>query len=328
MNARELSRIGLGTWSIGGSGWPGGWGEQDSADSLATIHAALDHGVNWLDTSPLYGRGRAEMIIGQALAQRTNSRSLVQIATKCGWPWVGRRKRPVARLTGASIRDELNSSLRRLRTDRVDLYQIHHPTPAGQLEEGWEELARQRERGIIGAAGICNCTVSDLERLSSIAPVSTVQIPYNLLQRDAEETLLPYCRRHGIAVLASSPLQNGMLTTRFDRKRVAQLPGNDWRRHHPNFQEPRLSSYLEVIQDLRAAVENQPLARIALGWVLAQPGVHAAILGARLPHQINEALRPWPNLDEDNVASLITAKLRSHPLASLRSSPHESEPSR
>ena len=328
MNVQDLSRIGLGTWSIGGPGWSGGWGAQDNADSLATIHAALDHGVNWLDTSPLYGRGRAETIVGQALAQRANSRCFVQIATKCGWPWVGRRKRPFARLTRASIRDELNSSLRRLRTDRIDLYQIHHPTPTEQLEEGWEELARQHEKGVIGAVGICNCTVNDLKRVRSIAPVSTVQVSYNVLQRDAEETLLPFCRKHGIAVLASSPLHSGMLTTRFDRSRVAQLPGNDWRRRHPDFQEPLLSAYLEVVQSLRTAAGNQPLARIALGWVLSQPGIHAAILGARLPCQVSEALRPWPNMDGDNVARVIAAKLQSHPLARRRSSPHESEPSR
>ena len=314
-----LGRIGLGTWAIGGPGWRGGWGAQADADSLAAIHAALDRGVDWLDTAPLYGRGHAETLIGRALAERAlaeralaeralaeraNAGCGVRVASKCGWPWVGRRARPFARLTAASVREELQQSLRRLRAERVDLYQIHHPRPPEQLAEGWEELARLRDRGLIGACGVCNATVADLDRLRAIAPVAALQVPYSLLRRDAEAEVLPYCRRHGIAVLASSPLHSGMLADGFDRARVTRLPGDDWRRQHPEFRDPRLAAHLQVVERLRAVAGERPLARTALAWVLAQPGVHGAILGARHPHQVAEALTPWPELDADEAARL------------------------
>ena len=307
MSAPLGSRVGLGTWAIGGPGWRGGWGAQEDADSLATIHAALDRGVDWLDTAPLYGRGHAETLIGRALAERTDPGRPVRVATKCGWPWVGRRARPFPRLTAASIRAELQMSLRRLRLDRIDLYQIHHPRPPQQLVEGWEELARQRERGVIGAAGICNCTAGELDRLRAIAPVATVQVPYSLLRREAEEELLPYCGRHGIAVLAASPLRSGMLTTGFDRARAARLAGDDWRRQHAAFRDPQLAAHLAAIERLRAVAGARPLVGLALGWVLAQPGVQAAILGARRPAQVAEALDPWPDLDAGEVARLSAA---------------------
>ena len=301
------SRVGLGTWAIGGPGRRGGWGAQADADSLAAIHAALDRGVDWLDTAPLYGRGHAEELIGRALAERPDAVRSVRVATKCGWPWVGRRARPFARLTAASIRAELEQSLRRLRAERVDLYQIHHPRPPEQLAEGWEELARLRERGLLGACGVCNAGVADLQRLRAIAPVASLQVPYSLLRRDAEDDLLPYCRRHGIPVLAASPLHSGMLADGFGRARVARLPGDDWRRGHRDFTEPRLGAHLRAVERLRAMAGGRPLAWLALGWLLAQPGVHAAILGARHPRQVAEALTPWPELDEAEVAGLGAA---------------------
>lgn len=307
------SRVGLGSWAIGGAGWSGGWGTQADSDSLAAIHAALDHGVDWLDTAPLYGRGHAETLIGRALAERPDAGRGVRIATKCGWPWVGRRARPFARLTASSVREELQQSLRRLRAKRVDLYQIHHPRPPEQLDEGWEELARLHECGLIGAFGVCNATVADLDRLRAIAPVAVLQVPYSLLSRDAEADLLPYCRRHSIAVLAASPLHSGMLTSGFGRARVARLPGNDWRREHPNFQDPRLGDYLRVVKRLRTVAGEQPLARLALGWLLAQPGVHAAILGARHAHQVSEALTPWPDMDADEAAHLSAVAVSALP---------------
>ena len=317
----SLGRVGLGTWAIGGPGRRGGWGAQADADSIATIHAALDCGVDWLDSAPLYGRGHAEELIGRALAQRPGGGRGVRVATKCGWPWVGRRARPFARLTAASVRTELEQSLRRLRAERVDLYQIHHPRPPEQLTEGWEELARLREQGLVGACGVCNATVADLDRLCAIAPVATLQVPYSLLRRDAEAELLPYCRRHGIAVLAASPLHSGMLADGFDRARVARLPGDDWRRGHPDFTEPRLGAHLRAVERLRGVAADRPLAWLALGWLLAQPGVNAAILGARSPRQVGEALVPWPELDAVEAA-LLGAATASLLLGLFRSQDH------
>lgn len=310
MTAPVASRIGLGTWAIGGPGWRGGWGAQTDADSLAAIHAALDGGVDWLDTAPLYGRGHAETVIGRALAERPDAGRGVRVATKCGWPWVGRHARPFARLTAASVRGEMHASLRRLRVERIDLYQVHHPRPPEQLAEGWEELARLRERGLIGACGLCNAPAAVVDRLRAIAPVATLQVPYSLLRRGAETELLPYCRSRGIAVLAASPLHSGMLTTGFDRARVARLRGDDWRREHRDFRDPRLGAHLQIIERLRAVAGGRPLTRLALGWLLAQPGVHAAILGARRPQQVVEALTPWPELDAGEVARLSAASRR------------------
>lgn len=302
-----VGRIGLGTWAIGGPGWRGGWGAQADADSIATIHGALDRGVDWLDTAPLYGRGHAETLIGRAMAERPDGGRDVRVATKCGWPWVGRRARPFARLTAASVRGELEKSLRRLRAERVDLYQVHHPRPPEQLAEGWEELARLRARGLVGACGVCNATVADLDRLRAIAPVATLQVPYSLLRRDPETDLLPYCRRHSIAVLAASPLHSGMLTDRFDRARVERLPGDDWRRGHADFQNPRLAAHLQVVKRLHAVADGRPLAWLALAWLLAQPGVHAVILGARNLRHVAVALTPWPELDAAAAARLGAA---------------------
>ena len=315
MTAPVGSRVGLGTWAIGGPGWRGGWGAQADADSLATIHAALDRGVDWLDTAPLYGRGHAEELIGRALAERPGDGRGVRIATKCGWPWVGRRARPFARLTAASVRAELEQSLRRLRAERVDLYQIHHPRPPEQLAEGWEELARLREQGVVGACGVCNAGIADLERLRAIAPVAALQVPYNLLRRDAEADLLPHCRRHGIPVLAASPLHSGVLADGFGRARVARLRGDDWRRGHRDFTGPRLGAHLRAVEQLRTIAGGRPLPWLALAWLLAQPGVHAAILGARTPRQVAEALTPWPKLEAAEVARLGT--LAASPLPGL-----------
>ncbi len=315
----QASRVGLGTWAIGGPGWRGGWGTQADSDSLAAIHTALDCGVDWLDTAPLYGRGHAETLIGRALAERPDTGRLVRIATKCSWPWVGRRARPFARLTATSVREELNQSLKRLQTKHIDLYQIHHPFPPEQLAEGWEELARLRECGLIGACGVCNATVSDLDQLRAIAPVATLQVPYNLLRRDAEAEILPYCRRHGIAVLAASPLNSGMLTDEFSRARVERLPGDDWRRDHPNFQEPRLNRHLEIVSRLRSVAGERSLVRLALGWLLAQPGVHGAILGARHQNQVAEALTPWPALEAEEADHL--SSVAGSPLTGLIDSP-------
>lgn len=310
MNPPVGSRIGLGTWAIGGPGWRGGWGAQTDADSLAAIHAALDCGVDWIDTAPLYGRGHAEALIGRALAERPGAACGVRVATKCGWPWAGRRARPFARLTAASIRGELHASLRRLRAERIDLYQIHHPRPPAQLVEGWEELARLRERGLIGACGLCNAGAADVERLHAVAPVAALQTPYSLLRREAEAEVLPCCRRRGIAVLAASPLHSGMLAAGFDRAQVARLPGDDWRREHPDFRDPRLGAHLRVIERLRSAAGGRPLAQMALGWLLAQPGVHAAILGARRPQQVVEALTPWPAIGAADAAWFSAASRR------------------
>jgi aryl-alcohol dehydrogenase-like predicted oxidoreductase len=280
----DITRIGLGTWAIGGAGWQFGWGPQDDADSIAAIRRAIDRGVNWIDTAALYGLGHSEEVVGQAIEGR---REGVLVATKCG-----RVLNPDgtigSRLAADSVRHELEASLRRLRTDRIDLYQIHWPQPDEELEEGWAEIAKAVREGTVRWAGVSNFSVEQLKRAQAIHPVTSLQPPFSMLRRGVEQGLLPYCAANGIGVICYSPMQAGLLTGAFTRERAAALPADDWRRNSPFFKEPELSANLAVVDGLRviAARRGCSVGELAIAWVLRRPGVTGAIVGARRPDQI------------------------------------------
>ena len=280
----EITPLGFGAWAIGGGDWAFGWGAQDDRDSVAAIREALDLGINWIDTAPVYGLGRSEEVVAKALAGLPRR---PYVFTKCGRVWDERREIG-KRLTAASIRAECEASLRRLAVDRIDLYQIHWPEPDEDVEEGWTECARLRDEGKVRWIGVSNFSVAQLERAGRIAPVTSLQPPYSLLRRDIEAEILPFCGAHRIGVLAYSPMASGLLTGTWTHARHADLPADDWRKaKNPLFQEPRFSRNLEVVETLRgiAATHGVAVGAVALAWVLAHPAVTAAIVGARRPGQ-------------------------------------------
>lgn len=285
-----LTAIGLGTWAMGGGGWKFGWGDQDDAESIRAIQAGLDAGINWIDTAAVYGHGRAERIVGQAIVGR---RDEVIVATKCGRVWDGDSREIGKSLRRASVLAECDASLRRLGVDVIDLYQIHWPEPDEEVEEGWAAVAELVAAGKVRFAGVCNFSVEQLERARAIHPVTSLQPPYSMLKRDIEAELVPWCERHNVGILAYSPMQAGLLTGAFTRERALALSDDDWRSRNPLFQEPQLSANLRVVDGLRpiAARLGLSVAQLALAWVLRLPTVTSAIAGARRPEQIQETVQ-------------------------------------
>ena len=303
----KITRAGLGTWAIGGD-WFMGWGPQEESDSIAAIHEALDQGINWIDTAPAYGDGRAETAVGKALKGRSSADRPI-IATKCGvLPNLGAP--PSNSLRKNSIEREVEGSLRRLQVESIDLYQIHWPRPAEEIEEGWDTLLRLQQRGLIRWAGVSNFSVAQLELITQIAPVASLQPPYSLLRRSVEQELLPWCKEHGTGVICYSPLESGLLAGSFTRVWADALDAEDWRRknwsrlHAVNyFAEPELSGlldWLEVLGKL-ARKHDRPVSHVALSWVLRRPEVSAVIIGARKRGQIAETVggAGWQLSSED-----------------------------
>lgn len=302
----QLTPIGLGTWAMGGGDWKFGWGVQDDAESIRAIKAGLDAGINWIDTAAIYGHGRAEQIVGEAIAGR---RDQVIVATKCGRVWEGDSRDIGKRLRRESVFAEVDASLRRLRIDVIDLYQIHWPEPDEEVEEGWTAIADLIRIGKVRFGGVCNFSVAQLDRAQAIHPVTSLQPPYSMLKRDIEAELLPWCQAHNTGILAYSPMQAGLLTGAFTRERVAALGDNDWRSRNPFFQEPQLSANLRVVDGLRpiAARLGISVAQLALAWVLRLPVVTSAIAGARRPEQIQETVKAGAiRLPQDALAEIET----------------------
>jgi aryl-alcohol dehydrogenase-like predicted oxidoreductase len=278
-----ISPVGFGAWAIGGSGWEFGWGDQDDKQSVAAIHRALDFGVNWIDTAAVYGMGHSEEVV--AFALRTWPGPRPYVFTKCGLRWddQGYVHRD---LSAASIRRECEDSLRRLNTDVIDLYQIHWP--AEDLEEGWGAMSQLQKEGKVRWIGVSNFNVEELRRTQKIAPVTSLQPPYSLVRREVDQEILPYCRSNGTGVIVYSPMASGLLTGAMTRERAASLPADDWRSRDVEFQEPRLSKNLALVERLRevGARHGRPPGQVAISWTLRNPAVTGAIVGARSPKQV------------------------------------------
>lgn len=301
-----LTTIGLGCWAMGGANWAYSWGSQDDTDSIRTICEALDRGINWIDTAPVYGLGHSEEVVGRALRE---SGTRPFIATKCGLPWSAKR-RVSPRLKRESVRQELEQSLRRLGIECIDLYQIHWPNPDEDIEEAWEEISLSVKAGKVRFAGVSNFSAEQIKRVMPIHPVASLQPPYSLFKRDIETELLPFCRQHNIGVIAYSPLQKGLLTGAMTRERIANLPVDDHRRYDPLFKTPQLEINLAFVESLRSIAShyNRPVSHLALAWNLRRPEVTANIVGARHPRQIDETAGgsdwdiPAEAVDEINAA--------------------------
>jgi aryl-alcohol dehydrogenase-like predicted oxidoreductase len=281
----EITPLGFGSWAAGGGSWEFGWGPQDDGESIAAIRRALDLGINWIDTAAVYGLGHSEEVVARALRGRARKPLLF---TKCSLVW-GPDRRVGSSLRAASVRKECEESLRRLETERIDLYQVHWPDPEPELEEGWAELARLKEEGKIRWIGVSNFGVEQMSRAQKIAPVTSLQPPYSAIRPEVEEELLPFCKAQGIGVIVYSPMQAGLLTGSMTRERVAAFPKDDWRRRDSNFREPRLSRNLAIQKALGAIGKRHghPAAVVALAWVLRRSEVTGAIVGARRPSQVD-----------------------------------------
>ncbi len=291
MHTRQLGKsdmhitpIGLGTWAIGGGNWEFGWGSQDDDASIATIHRALDLGINWIDTAAVYGLGHSEEIMGRALKGRSDRPF---IFTKCSLVWNDRREVSNS-LKEQSLRREVENSLRRLQTDTIDLYQIHWPDPEPDIEEGWSALAKFKDEGKVRYIGVSNFTVEQMQRAQKIAPITSLQPPYSLIDSAIEHDILPYCQEQHIGVIVYSPMMSGLLTGKMTPERVASFPADDWRKRDAEFQEPRLSRNLQLaglLQDIGFPY-NRSTGEVAIAWTLRHPAVTGAIVGARRPQQI------------------------------------------
>jgi aryl-alcohol dehydrogenase-like predicted oxidoreductase len=280
----QITPIGIGAWAIGGGGWNGSMGPQNESDSIPAIHAALDHGLNWIDTAALYGLGHSEEVVARALEGRSPR---PYVFTKCERVWDS-AGRVGASLKAHSIRGECEDSLRRLKTDVIDLYQIHWPEPDEDIEEGWTEMARLQEEGKVRCIGVSNFNVQQMKRAADIAPVTSLQPPYSIVTREIEQEILPYASRHSIGVVVYSPMSAGLLTGSMTRERVADFAQEDWRRSLPNFREPRLSRNLRLVEHLREIGKRhgRTPGEVAIAWTLNHPAVTGAIVGFRSPKQV------------------------------------------
>jgi aryl-alcohol dehydrogenase-like predicted oxidoreductase len=303
----HITSIGFGSWAVGGP-WAFGWSAQDDGDSIAAIHRALELGINWIDTAAIYGLGHSEEVVAKALAEWAGPRPYV--FTKCGMVWDKEGKVDYS-LKAASIRRECENSLRRLKVGQIDLYQIHWP--ADDMEEtleGWAELARLRKEGKVRWIGVSNFSAEELRRAQAVAPITSLQPPYSLIKRDIEEEVLPLCQRENIGVIAYSPMASGLLTGAMTRERAAGLPADDWRKRNAEFQEPRLSKNLELVERLGkvGARHGRTPGQAAIAWTLRHPAVTAAIVGARNARQAEEIMSaPDFRLTKDEIAEIERA---------------------
>jgi len=304
----NLTRIGLGTWAMGGT-WEYGWGASDDDQGIGTILTALEKGINWIDTAPIYGLGHSEELIGQALKQTSLKPFIV---SKCGLVW-DEHGREVNCLRRESIRKQCHQSLKSLGVEAIDLYLMHWPVPDEDIEQGWEEMIRLKEEGKVRYIGVSNFSVAQIERVRKMHPVASLQARYNMLVRGIEDELAGYCAENNIGVLAWSPMERGLLTGKFSHQRMKDLPPDDHRKESPDFAEPKLSATLELVEGLREIAERngQTCARLAVSWVLRRREITAAIVGARRPDQIAEtvAAAEW-NLSDEDIATIEQLLIR------------------
>lgn len=287
----NITRIGIGAWAIGGGQWEFGWGPQDDEQSIAAIHAGLDLGINWIDTAAAYGLGHSETIVGRAIRALRNR---PYVFTKCSLVWDSERNIS-HNLQAASVRRECEASLMRLGIEAIDLYQIHWPAwkdapesaSPGSIEEAVAELAKLKQEGKIRQIGVSNFSAEQMQRAQRIAPVISLQPHYSLVARDVEATVLPYALSQRIGVIVYSPMGSGLLSGAMTRERIAAMPKDDWRKLSPNFQEPLLSSNLQLVERLRAVGQDYKATpgEVAIAWTLQNPAVTAAIVGIRSAKQ-------------------------------------------
>lgn len=296
----QVTPVGLGTWAIGG--WM--WGGTDEAQSIDTIHRAIDKGIGLIDTAPVYGFGRSEEIVGKALAD--GRRDQVALATKVALNWNDDQDKVWRDATAARIEREVEDSLKRLQTDRIDIYQVHWPDPKTPMEETARALENLYRAGKIRAIGVSNFTPSQMDELQKSVPLHSLQPPYNLFEREIEQEILPYCRENGIATITYGGLCRGLLTGKM--REDTQFTGDDLRKNDPKFQGDRYRQYLNAVAELDAFARERyqkNVLALALRWLVDQPGVTTALWGARRPEQLDpvDDIEGW-SLDKKAMAAI------------------------
>jgi aryl-alcohol dehydrogenase-like predicted oxidoreductase len=305
----HLSPIGFGAWAIGGGDWAFSWGPQDDNDSIEAIHRALDLGINWIDTAAVYGLGHSEEVVGKAVKSSSHKPYLF---TKCSMVWDEKRE-----ITNSlkQIRREVEDSLRRLQVEAIDLYQVHWPKPDDEIEEGWTAMADLQREGKVRWLGVSNFSVSQMERAAKIAPITSNQPPYSMLNRAVEPEILPFCKKNDIGIINYAPMHSGLLTGAMTKERVAAFPQDDFRRNAKNYQEPLLSRNLAIADFLKTIGErhNVTAGVVAIAWTLHNDAITAAIVGGRSAKQV-EGVIPAASfrLTETEYAE-IGAFLSTHP---------------
>jgi aryl-alcohol dehydrogenase-like predicted oxidoreductase len=287
----QITRVGFGAWAAGGGGWSFGWSNQDDTDSITAIRRAIDRGVNWIDTAPVYGLGHSEEIVAQALHDIPMA-ARPYVFTKCGLVWDEQnRAAPLQRVGApASIRREVEASLRRLRVERLDLLQMHWtPLDGTPLEDYWRTMVDLKREGKLRAAGLSNHSAAQLEEAERIGHVDTLQPPFSAIKRLAAEAELPWCAAHQTGVIVYSPMQSGLLSGAFTEERARSLPKDDWRSRAEDFNGAALGRNLAVADAIKRVAERRgtSVAAVAVAWTLAWPGVTGAIVGARSPKQVD-----------------------------------------
>ncbi|MCX7706031.1 MAG: aldo/keto reductase [bacterium] len=283
----DITIIGLGTWAIGGTGYNYSWGLQDDSDSIETIKTAINLGLNWVDTAPAYGLGHSEKIVGIATKE---FRDRVFIFTKLGKSWDEKGVLGDG-LSGKTVRYETQQSLKRLGVDRIDLMQIHWPRPDDQVEPAWTEMCKLVDEGKIRAIGVSNFNVQQLERIKRIRLPASLQPPYCVFRREIEKEVLPWCKENNVGVICYSPMYYGLLAEKFDEERVSKMASDDWRRKLPELTTNH-QAYCEFYDEFKKIADENKMTtgQLAISWVLANPAVTGAIVGARKPGQIKEIL--------------------------------------
>jgi len=281
----QITPLGVGAWAMGGGGWTFGWGKQDDNDSVAAIHAALDAGMNWIDTAAVYGLGHSEQVVAQALKGRTKR---PYVFTKCELVW-NKRGEISGSLKAESIRREIEASLKRLHIDVIDLYQIHWPDPPEDIEEGWRTLAELKKEGKVRWIGVSNFNVEQMDGARKIAPITSLQPPYSIIKPEIQNETLSYCAQNNIGVIVYSVMQSGLLTGAMTRERIANFPKDDFRKSlNPNFEEPVLTRNLELAELLRdiGHRHGRTAGEVAIAWALRRPEITGAIIGIRSAKQV------------------------------------------
>ena len=289
----QITPVGFGAWAIGGTGYEFAWGPQDDQDSIAAIHRALQLGVNWIDTAPVYGTGHSEEVVARALESWKGPRPYV--FTKCVLRWDDQGK-VHQDFSAASIRQECEDSLRRLEVETIDLYQMHWPPSDDdreKLAEAWNTMADLKRAGKVRWIGVSNFKAEQLQFAAKMAPITSLQPPYSLIRRGIEESVLPECEKLGIGAIVYAPMASGLLTGAMTRERAAALPADDFRSRNPEFREPKLSKNIELVERLRKVGERHGVlpGAVAIAWTLRNPVVTGAIVGSRNAKQAEGVMR-------------------------------------
>ena len=304
-----LTRIGFGAWAIGGGDWQFAWGPQDDNESIEAIHRALELGVNWIDTAAVYGLGHSEEVVGKALKSASQK---PYVFTKCSMVWDESRE---IKRSLKQIRREVEESLKRLQVETIDLYQIHWPNPDEEIEEGWATMADLKSAGKVRWIGVSNFSVAQMERALKIAPITSLQPPYSMINRSIEAEILPFCETNGIGIINYSPMQSGLLTGAMTKERAAAFPKDDFRRNAKAFQQPQLDRNLKLAELLGEIAGRHGVSAgvVAIAWTLAKPGITAAIVGGRSAKQVDGVMPATEfRLTEQEVTE-INSYLTEHP---------------